>query len=238
MKRKFNQKAEDKKPAKPGKVKKLEQVAETEPLSNFQTPLTGRVDPALNGKPHPTNGKPNASLLNISKVKIVKGQFLEISYSKLEKDATSAAISEKHESPVHADFRTSLRALAIHLALRCDYITAQQVKSIDKYDQGLAEKFHVSGISIGSGKSGDGVVLTGHKITKSGEAIILNTPFTRYEEDSKTAYRYIDDLQNKVDAVISEVQLYLGGKRGDLQQLALELPDTEEKEEEEAIEEE
>lgn len=200
---------------KSAKGKENGKSTSSETLSEFQTPATGRTDPSLNGNGHKSapNGKDS---LTITKVKLVKKEFLSIDYTRIEPDATTASDSyENKMRPVHPDCRAAFKALAIHLALLCDYISTKQIKEIDKYDPVHSEKFNVTGVSIGGGEGEEGVVLTGHKITAKGKAVILNSPFTRFEEADDTAYRYVDDLRAKVDAVINEAKAYMDGKRGE-----------------------
>lgn len=197
----------------------------TEPLSNFQTAATGRKDSSLTGK---TNGKlkaVTADKIHIEKVKLEKGETLEITYSRIEKDATTTSVSESHKAPVHPDLKNCFKALCIHLGILCDYISFGQVKKIDNYDPKLVEKFNVSGISIKGGDDDAKIVLTGHKLNKSGKAIILNTPYTRVDEDEETGYKFIDNLVTLKDNLIREVQLYLGGKRGEEPQGSLDFPE-------------
>jgi hypothetical protein len=214
---------------KASKKKQTQVIDEpVEPLSNFQeTEKTGRVDPSQNGH----EKQKLKSALTIEKVKMVKNDYLKVDFSKIEPDATTSSDSyENKMRPVHPDCRAAFKNLSVHLGLLCDYLSTRQIKEIDKYDQELVEAFHVTGISIGGGDGEEGIVLTGHKITKSGKAVILNSPFTRFEEDEKTVYRHVDNLRTRVDAVIQEAKLYLEGKRGEEAQQKLEFPEKENEE--------
>ena len=196
---------------------------QTEPLSTFQEPKTGRTDPSI----FPDKLKPSNGIgMTVEKVKLVKGESLIVSFSKIEADATTSNDSyENKMRPVHPDCRNAFKALAIHLGLLCDYISTQQVKDISKYSTDLVDKFIVTGVSIGGADEERGIVLTGRKVTKSGKHVILNSPFTRLEEAEGTAYRYVDDLNEKVQTVIEEAKAYMAGKRGEDPQGTLEFPE-------------
>src|SRR5688572_276297 len=98
-----------------------------EPLSNFQTPATGRKDPSLSGK---TNGKQKSvepEKIYMEKIKLMDGETLEISYTRIEKDATPTSVSEVHKAPVHPDLKACFKSMRIHLGINCDYISYNQV---------------------------------------------------------------------------------------------------------------
>jgi hypothetical protein len=134
---------------------------------------------------------------------------------------------------MHPDLKNKFSEFRIHLALLCDYLSTQQVKSLEKYNQDLVEKFHVSSVSI---KDEEGIVITGHKVTARKKAVILNSPFTLFDEDKKSAYRYADELKDLVDEFVKEVLQYLdGSKVGEDPQGKLEFPEREEHYAEEAV---
>lgn len=197
-----------KKAAKTKPSGKKNKTETSEPLSNFKTPATGRKDIDIPSKP-----KPNGVEINIEKFKLIKGEFPEITFSRIEKDATPTSVKESHKTPVHPDLLNSLKSLCIHLGLICDFLDTKDIKKIEKYDESLIDKFRVTGISIGGSDGEEGVVLTGQKINKKGMAVILNSPFTRFEESPDTAYKFVDDLREKVDVVIEEVKAYMNGSK-------------------------
>jgi hypothetical protein len=220
---------------KAAKKKAEKPVAKTnghtsEPLSEFQDlGKTGRVDPSSNGTQH---GKHKASpLVNpkliITKVKILKEEVI-FGFSKIEKDATTTICpAETHKSIPHPDFRQAMQAMAVHLGLLCDYLSTQQIKDIDKYDPELVEKFVVTGISLRAKQDNEGIVLMGRKITKRDSSVTLNSPFTRFEENEETAYRYIDHLMGLKEILIDEAHQYLAGKHGEEAQRELVFPEGE-----------
>ena len=198
---------------------------EAEPLSNFQTPKTGRKE-LLNEKP-----AKNKTIITIEKVRIEKEDSLTINFSKVS-NGSSSHHSDTFYQRMHPDLKKKFSEFRIHLALLCDYVSTQQLKSLEKYNKDLVEKFHVTSISI---KPDEGVVITGHKMTKMKKAVILNSPFTLFNQDEKTAYRYQQELSDLVQELINEVMQYLNGKKGEEPQGSLEFPD--EKEEDSLVEE-
>ncbi len=203
-------------------------MAKNSDKSKLRVAEDGNLEEAGSTKPEKKDKKKQpASVLSFSKVKLVKNTFLTIVYSRIEKDGSTTAITENHKAPVHEDLKKKFEGMGIHLALLCDYLSTRQIKDISAYDPELVETFHVSSVSIGGNDDDEGIVLTGHKITKRKVAVILNSPFARIEEVEETKYRYMDDLKSKVDSLLEEVKLYLGGKRGPDPQQSLEFPEDE-----------
>lgn len=149
---------------------------------------------------------------NFSRVKLTKKGNLDLSYKRKEQDGHEAIVTEEHKSKVHVDLETALAKMRIHLGLMTGYIQEGEVKDIKSYGVSVGA-FYVSGFSIG-GKDEDseGVVVTGHKILSNGKAVILNTPFYRFNEKEETRYPFMDDLISLITEVRGECALYLGGK--------------------------
>jgi hypothetical protein len=158
---------------------------------------------------------------------------MQVKKAKLNEDGLTVILIERpqgrkerkttHEdqTPVHKDLSQSFQNLAIHLAILTGYVSVKQVKNIETPKEELSEGFHVNGISV---KSGDdpGVVISGHRILDNGKAVILNTPFTRFDEGEESAYKFQDDLQDKIERAEVEINGYLEGEKlGDDPQLAL-----------------
>lgn len=178
----------------------------TEPLSNYQTPVTGREKPE---DKKPVKG------MDILKVKLIDGgdKGILISYIKTEADgSTINAKGEEHEARVHPDLVKAFEKLAVHLGVLCFYISPKEIKDIKKCDLEEIDNFHVSAISYGGSEGDEGVTLTGH-YTKNGKNVILNSPFQLIDEDEKTGYKFIKDFNQKCDKVIAETNSYLDGSK-------------------------
>lgn len=205
------------KPAKkqPPKKKKSE---ESESIENFQnTKLTGRA--SGNGQVTEVTEEAQAAepgeaavtmAVNITGVKINKKDELIITVIKIESDGSTTESPETHKGrTAHADLKAAFTALRPHLALLCEYLSTQQIKDVENYSEEHVEKFVVRAVSM----NGEGYVISGHKIRKDGKAIQLNTPYQLIEQDEKTQYRYMTDLEAKVAELLVEVKLYQTGEK-------------------------
>lgn len=169
--------------------------------------------------------------IQIKKVKIHSNQRGELKYKRVEGDgATSNVDKETPDKKVHKDFSDTLLALRVHFGILCGYITAKEVKDPKSYMHEI-DSFHVSGFSVAGEEEDEGIVITGHRILKpSGKAIILNSPFTRFNEDDATRYKHMDALIEAVKEAKDEAVKYLGGKYEMEVQLALQLGNPEKEE--------
>lgn len=166
--------------------------------------------------------------IEIRKVKVTKADRLEISYKKEEADGSSSEVTEKHNSKVHEDLKNAMAQLRVHLGMMTGYIKKSDVKDPAMYGKDV-DSFHVGGYSIGGDDEDQGIVISGHRILPDGgKAVILNTPFTRFNEDEATRYKFMDQLIDLVENVRNEVNAYLGGKFALNPQTSLELKDGEE----------
>jgi hypothetical protein len=154
------------------------------------------------------------SKITIQKAKLVKGESLEVTYSKTEAQTSeNIEVNEKHTAVAHQDLKDSFQAMAVHLALLSDFLSPDQIKDINKYDPKLVEKFTVRGFSVGGNEGEEGVVIMGHKILRNGKALGLNTPFSRFDENPETRYTFMDDLQTCIKDAETEVLLYINGDK-------------------------
>ena len=79
------------------------------------------------------------------------------------------------------DFQKALDSLAVHAALKGEFISFKSVKDINKPDPDLIKDFTVTGFSLSeSKKNGGGVILTGHKNLLAGGILGFNTPIIRF----------------------------------------------------------
>lgn len=199
---------------------------ETAPLSEFQdTSKTGRVDPGAE-QPEGKKSRKKVDLsddtkqakkahklqVSIEKIKVVHDHFLTITYSRVEKDGTqshynAASFTDRY---MHQDLRSALHDLKIHLGLLSGFIKLKEVKSIANYDAELVKRFTMTGVSI---KANEGVVLTGHVRTELKKVTIINAPYTLLEQNDLTGYKHLDDLNEKLTALVQEVEAYLEAKK-------------------------
>jgi len=160
--------------------------------------------------------------LTIEKAKLVKGETLDYTYTKTDDKGAKSKGSESLKAPIHADLKQAFENLGIHLAVMCGYVASKQVKDIETPKPELYEGFHVTSYSIGGDEDDQGVVISGHKLLPDGKAVILNTPFRRFTESEQSRYVFMDDLQERLDRLDTEVRAYVdGSKRGADAQLNL-----------------
>jgi hypothetical protein len=154
----------------------------------------------------------------IKKVKI-EDDTLVLSYSY--RDDTNEPVvveGEKHKARFHDDLRQAFKNLSIHLAIMTGYINPAQVKNIETPKAELSEDFRVTGFSYGKDEDDPGVTITGGRNlpNMNNKFIALNAPYVRYGEADESAYKFVKDLEQKVQRCEVEVALYLSGeKRGE-----------------------
>lgn len=141
----------------------------------------------------------------ITKVKLVKRETLEWQLEKAE----GGKRSEDSKEIVHEDLKTAIDALRIHWAILCGYVQPAQVKDIETPPEDLVNDIHIHGFSFGGDDGAEWIIITGHKILSTKKAVNVNTPMTRFEEDEKTAYVFIDDLEEKRARIDKEVRAYI-----------------------------
>lgn len=144
----------------------------------------------------------------ITNVKIVKGEFLDVTYFRPDGD-TKTKVIESHKRPVHPDMLSAFKTLDIHFALLMELVEPKQVRQINEPDPKLTESLKVRSYSIGGTDDDPGIVLTGSKTMKTGKVSTMNTPFIRFNENELTAYKYITDLLDAKSLVEFEVEKYL-----------------------------
>jgi hypothetical protein len=149
--------------------------------------------------------------MKIEKAKVIKGETLEVTLQKPGPDGKKFYAVETHPSTVHPDLLQAYANLRLHFALLSGYMPVKGIKEKDFVKEDLVEEFTVIGFSL---KDGDnpGFVLTGQKKLANGKVVTVNTPFTRFEESEETGYKFIEDLEEKIQRAVKEVEEYLGGK--------------------------
>jgi hypothetical protein len=162
--------------------------------------------------------------MEIKKVKLRDGMFAYVEYSQTAGEANDQ-FQRTCNNPVHNDFKEKLQHLAVHAALITELIDPSKVKGdVEKFQHPILEKIIVKSISLG-GDEGEGLTISFERKLSTGKILNLNTPFTKYYEDTR-GYRFGDDLQLAVNDFIEEVEAYLkGDKYGEGTQLSLGLND-------------
>ena len=99
---------------------------------------------------------------------------------------------------VHPDLMAKFRKLDEHLAA----MTNQREADGKISDQVVCRAFSLRGDD-----EGEGVVLSGHRILPNGKALILNSPFIRFDDDD--AYSSLEELVDHINECEEEVKHYL-----------------------------
>lgn len=165
------------------------------------------------------------SQITILKAKILKGDRVEIEFSSQPSaDAKPKTCSEESENVPRASFKKSFEALAIHAALRGEFIPESSVRDIKKVNPNLVKDFTITGFSLSeSKKNGEGVVLTGHKTLISGGILGFNSPVIRFNDESENAYPHLVELEAAIETCKDEATQYLNGAYAEDPQTKLEL---------------
>jgi hypothetical protein len=151
-------------------------------------------------------------------VKLVDDEYLEIEFFKEETDGTTSTQGYKNpKRPVHPDMRKALDDLRIHWALQTTFLEAGKKKSVEAFSEQELADFTVTGISMGNIADQAKVIITGYKSRKDERAVLVNAPFQFFDvKEDQPDYgwnRFLDNLQQRVQKVLVEARLYIGGKR-------------------------
>lgn len=166
--------------------------------------------------------------MDIIKAKIVNDFNLEVEYKELvecsEDYRANIEVSKKIPYEVHDDLKSSFSELTVHLALLCELLDPSiplafglESDATKKCLDGLK----VTGFSIGGTDEHEGVTIIGRKNLKSKKVLNLVAPFTKWE-DENMPYSFSSELYSSVHKAISEVVLYIEGKKKPSNQLELE----------------
>lgn len=157
----------------------------------------------------------------IKKIKLVKaGEKMHVGFEETG-DNPSVVPKKLFHNRCHPDLIRAVNALAVHLAIITEYIPEKNA-----HKSAEVERFIVTGFSIGGKEGEEGVVITGYRKTKSGKTVTLNTPFIRFEEDDKTRYILMSELEERLETIQDEVIQYMTkAKKGEDPQASLDFPD-------------
>lgn len=152
-------------------------------------------------------------IINITKGKLLKGDKIEVEYSKQSDIKNKPThVSEECSNPPHADLRKAFSNLAVHAALLGEFIAPVMIRDIEDVNPDLVSDYTVTGFTITGKDETEGVIISAQKKLKSGKTLGFNTPTTRFESEGDGAYEFIDDLATCIDFCKSELKEYLNGK--------------------------
>lgn len=174
-------------------IDKLKSVPIPMPISAAPVIETTEVNaPVTNSIPSIVRGN-----ITITKAKLIKGINIYVDYSEQLNDGVNNH-SQACTADAHNDLRQAFKQLSPHLASLCEQYEA---------DGKLTKNIECRGFSIKGADENEGVVLTGYRTISNGHAVILNSPFTKFENTD--AYPAMKSLLKDLAMCKVEVMAYL-----------------------------
>lgn len=200
------------------KAKRIKENHLSKVVDDFDQPVF--IDPASIEVTALTN-KPK---ITITKGKLLKGDKIEVDYTKKDSsDSKPAKCSEEHSDPPTKGFRDAFGSLAVHAALIGEFIPLTSISDINEPDPEVIKDFNVSGFTVVGEDDDEGVILTAQKTLKTGKIVGFNTPTIRFNDASDNAYPHLDELATCVTECKTQLRKYLNGEHAEDPQLKMEL---------------
>jgi len=149
----------------------------------------------------------------------VKNDRLEVTFKENFTEANySNEVAKKCSQVVHADLRSALKRLKLHLVVVCEQPEAGLVdfESIHQFNLDQLDNYIVTGYTIGGSDESAGVTIIGQKLLKSGQVLNLIAPFTKFEY--LDAYVFAGELYSDIQGCNYEVKEYLFGEKWGIKQ--------------------
>lgn len=145
-------------------------------------------------------------LRKITKIELTAQNYANVTFEDIGtgEESKGSEYIRKGKDIIHDDLMESFRALAIHIATRCDQGSYTEFED----DASKLEIFHCTSVVIGGEDDHQGVMLLGHRNLREGGDMPLKTPFTKFDRNHST-YSYSETLMEAVDKVRSEASLYI-----------------------------
>lgn len=137
--------------------------------------------------------------VKIKKAKLKEGLYLDVTYTEQFPDG-KVTTNKACTAEAHIDLRNAFKAMAPHLAKLCQ-----------QYDTkgNLVDTIECRGISVKEEEEDtDGFVLSGHRLLSNGKALIMNTPFQKYNVGQDT-YEDIAACIQDIENCVQEIELYV-----------------------------
>lgn len=121
------------------------------------------------------------SQITITKGKLIKeDKEVKIEYTqRLSSDVEAAVCTYDQKGTPRKEMRIAFDKLKPHVALLSEFVSLKGIKKIEDVSDESIEDLNVSGFSLSSGKSGEGVILTAQKTLSNGKKMGFNTPTTK-----------------------------------------------------------
>lgn len=193
--------------AKSDKLKSLK----AEPLSNFQTPATGRLTTdELAEKIHRD--------LVIRYVSIdSETDFLILNADDNNKKLPKEIEKDTFKAPVHKKLKTALQKLRVHAAILTNYIDTESINKLSDIPADQFNSFNITSVHFKYGKKGDSIQINATLTTDRDKAFNFTTPIEYLDSDSENAYAFADDLLKIRQNIFDRIDAYMSGEeRGDI----------------------
>lgn len=206
---------------------------ESEPLSTFQEPKTGRVDPQAKSNGQLTTDELADKIRRDLVIRYVAIDS-ETDFLVLNADDNNAALPKEIEgdtfkAPVHKKFKDALQKLRVHAAMLIDHFPTGDIKKISDIPADRFKAFHITSVHFKYGKRGDSIQINATLQTSRDKAFNFTTPIEYLLEDSETAYRFVEDLIKIRQNIFDRVDAYMSGnERGDSNEVGMFKPQVEE----------
>lgn len=176
----------------------------------------------------------NPVMRTIKKAKLtsLSGKGLYLEYTDIS-DGELLTHTVESTREVHADLFNAFQSLRAHLIMMCelkDTLLCENI-DLDSIPEDVAfvmelEKYAVTSITLGGEDEHVGVTITGRKNLRNKRVLNLNTPFTKFH-DENNQYVFAMHLARAVDRLVSECDLYIGGKSAPKAQQEMKFPEEE-----------
>jgi hypothetical protein len=138
--------------------------------------------------------------MNITKAKLVKGSFLEVTYS----DGTADIFKSYPHTEAPTKLIKAFGRLSHHL---CDL-----AEQYDSTGQGDYDMVSARGYSIKGEGDKEGVTITGVRALKGGGTLTLNSPFTSLDIQ-ESSYRNIKSLVDDLSNCRAEIEAFMDNNK-------------------------
>jgi hypothetical protein len=167
----------------------------------------------------------------IGKVKM-KSDNLTVEYAERYVDANySNEVIKTCAQFVHSDLKYAFNLLRPHVAVICEMPEASRIDPANPTDEDINETlkgYVITGYSKGGSEESAGVSILAQKLLRTGQALNLSVPFTRFYDESGEGYTYGSELEAAVKRCDYEVDAYLFEEKWGLKQESFDFDEPEE----------
>lgn len=141
---------------------------------------------------------------------------VKLSYETFDENGLKDETSKSSKHPPHQTFIDAMRKLVGHLVIISEEVPTVKIKKYADLvvDEKLTERYRVCGFTVSGEGEMEGIIITGYKTLSNGLGYVFNTPNTRVENEGASAYPFIAELLEDIEAVKNETEEYLKGKYG------------------------